>query len=125
MAVSIQMIEYGSTMATRQRGEELRAKVLDIAGQDSHVVLDFEGVLSVSSSFADELIGRLAVGDGSGGTDNRTIGVINAREEVRQVLDSVLERRRNFDPSRRSAVEKRAWQELNAVDSLPSRLVAD
>lgn len=32
MPVSIQMAEYGSTMATRQRGSELRAQVQTIAG---------------------------------------------------------------------------------------------
>lgn len=97
MAVSIQMIEYGSTMATRQRGAELRSKVLDIAGDTTHLVLDFQGVLGVSSSFADEFVGRLADDGGDGETD-RHIEVVNARDEVQRVVESVLARRRGIMP---------------------------
>lgn len=91
MPVSIQMAEYGSTMATRQRGSELRAEIQTVIGDIGQVVLDFQGVLSISNSFADEFFGPMAVG-GIG----PKFEPINARDEVQRVIDRVLDRRRRI-----------------------------
>lgn len=120
MPVSIQMIDFGSTMATRQRGEELRGKVLEIADEASHLVLDFRGVLSVSSSFADEFIGTLAISE-----SDREVDVINARDEVQSVIDSVIERRRSFVPTRRLALDESPWQSLNDSLDEPGRFIPE
>jgi hypothetical protein len=98
MAISIQMVEYGSTMATRQRGAELRSKVLDIAGDATHLVLDFRGVLSVSSSFADEFVGRLFTDEDRVGEERRRIEIVNAGEGVQRIVNSVINRRRGITP---------------------------
>lgn len=51
--------DYGTDVSSRQRAAELRAVVEAQIGQRSLVELDFTGVRSVSSSFADELFGLL------------------------------------------------------------------
>ena len=91
MPVSIQMAEYGSTMATRQRGSELRAEVQRIAGDTGQVLLDFQGVLSISNSFADEFFGPLVIVK-----SGLSFELLNARHEVRRVVEQVVERRKQI-----------------------------
>lgn len=99
MTVSIEMAQYGSTMATRQRGSQLRTEVQEIAGIDS-IVLDFQGVLSISNSFADEFFGPMIT---SAGDSEPPFEVVNTREEVQRVVDRVVERRK------RMASENAPW----------------
>ena len=56
------MAEQSSGTGTRKSGEAIRNEIANILNQtDSLVHLDFSGVSVVSSSFGDELIGKLAV----------------------------------------------------------------
>lgn len=48
---------HGQAFSTRARGEQIRVEIEQLAGGASEVLIDFEGVRSVSYSFADELIG--------------------------------------------------------------------
>jgi STAS-like domain of unknown function (DUF4325) len=52
--------EIGSVLVGRQVAERLRGRVEE-AARHGAVVLDFDGVLAVSPSFADELFAKLAV----------------------------------------------------------------
>lgn len=91
----IQMSDHGIALATRARGAELRRQVLEATDDSPDVVIDFGGVLSVSSSFVDEFLGKLAV-DINSGEPVRRVEVTNARDEVKGVVDTVLERRRQI-----------------------------
>ena len=51
--------DYGTDVSSRQRAAELRVAVEAQIGQGCCVELDFSGVRSISSSFADELFGLL------------------------------------------------------------------
>ncbi len=60
--VVYRLADKSSGTGTRQSGEAIRNEVINITKQtDSVVLLDFNGVSVVSSSFADEFIGKLAV----------------------------------------------------------------
>jgi STAS-like domain of unknown function (DUF4325) len=51
---------HGQAFSTRARAEEIRAEVEELAADAGDVLIDFEGVRSVSYSFADELVGVFA-----------------------------------------------------------------
>jgi STAS-like domain of unknown function (DUF4325) len=51
--------ELGSVLAGRGAAAVLRARIEQIAHRGDHVTVDFEGVLSASPSFADELFAKL------------------------------------------------------------------
>lgn len=54
------LTQHGSTLATRPFGKELRTKLIGEAAGCDCLELDFSGILSVSHSFADELVAQLA-----------------------------------------------------------------
>lgn len=80
-----EVARHGTSFATRPRGAELRESLVMTATGDEDVVVDFGGVLAVSSSFGDEFLGELAA--------TRTVTVVGASDEVARVLDRVLDRR--------------------------------
>jgi hypothetical protein len=58
--VVFRLIDKASGRGTRKSGEALRNEVINLAGQSpALIVLDFEEVSVVSSSFADEFVGKL------------------------------------------------------------------
>jgi anti-sigma regulatory factor (Ser/Thr protein kinase) len=60
--VVYRLADKSSGTGTRQSGAAIRNEVINITKQtDSIVLLDFNGVSVISSSFADEFIGKLAV----------------------------------------------------------------
>lgn len=88
--MQLTLADYGKTLATRQLASRLRGDLLPNSGDT--LVLDFAGVLAVSHSFADELVGQLAEtaveGDGS-----FEVHVLNASDEVLLVVERACERR--------------------------------
>lgn len=75
--------EEAANLGTRESGRELRNKVLNLSQVESEerIVLDFDGVDVVSSSFADEFLAKLAAEVGR--------EVFLARFEVRHMSPSV------------------------------------
>jgi len=57
--VEFRFIEYGTDFGTRDMGQKLREKLLQLIKNNEKVVLDFTGVNVVSNSFADECIAKL------------------------------------------------------------------
>lgn len=51
---------HGQAFSTRARAGEIRAEIEQLVADGRDVLIDFEGVRSVSYSFADELIGVFA-----------------------------------------------------------------
>jgi hypothetical protein len=51
---------HGQAFSTRARAEQIRAEIEQLAAGAGNVLIDFEGVGSVSYSFADELVGVFA-----------------------------------------------------------------
>ena len=59
--VEFKFIEYGTDFGTRDMGQKLRLKLLDLIKSGQKVILDFTGVNVVSNSFADECIAKLLI----------------------------------------------------------------
>ena len=59
--VEFKFIEYGTDFGTRDMGQKLRQKLMELIGRGEKVVLDFTGVNVVSNSFADECIAKLLI----------------------------------------------------------------
>ena len=59
--VSFKFIDYGTDFGTRDMGQKLRQKLLELINSGEKVVLDCTGVNVVSNSFADECIAKLLI----------------------------------------------------------------
>lgn len=84
-----------SNTGTRPAAERLRRKILTLLPDlDRPLALDFTGVRSASSSFLDELLGRLATQLGPSEFRNR-VRVIGMAPLVKQIADVVVDQRVN------------------------------
>lgn len=59
MMVDFKFIDYGTDFGTRDMGQKLRQRLLDLIATGEKVILDFTGVNVVSNAFADECIAKL------------------------------------------------------------------
>lgn len=85
--------EKASGTGTRQSGERLRNEVINISTETNKViVIDFEGVSVISSSFADELFGKLVAKYGFFGF-NQKFRLKNMNETVQAVLNRSVSQR--------------------------------
>jgi hypothetical protein len=80
--------EFGTSFATRGRGQELREQALKRAGDSSTLIVDLAGVQHVSYSFADEFAGKLVAGG-----DELAVEVVHASESVGRTVGDAVRRR--------------------------------
>lgn len=92
MPYSYGLAEQATTLATRPFARELRDDLLSKAADQETVELDFEGVRSVSHSFADEFVARLAE-DSKAGVVGFEVHATGLSPEVARVLQAALDRR--------------------------------
>jgi STAS-like domain of unknown function (DUF4325) len=92
MSYRYELVEHGTTLATRPFGKELRNDLLERSGGSDVVVLDFSGVLSVSHSFADEFVAALAE-EARAGAIGFEISLDGAGDDVDHVVQRALGRR--------------------------------
>ena len=59
MTTTFKFNKLGENLGTRQLGEKARNELLPLIHKSDKVILDFEGVNVVSTSFADECLGKL------------------------------------------------------------------
>jgi STAS-like domain of unknown function (DUF4325) len=57
--MTFRVVAHGTVFSTRDRGEKLLEEVDRALADGEDLVVDFDGVLSISHSFADEFIGAL------------------------------------------------------------------
>jgi hypothetical protein len=58
--IPYRLADQASGTGTRQSGERIRTEILNLTKESSYrIVIDFSGISIVSSSFADELVGKL------------------------------------------------------------------
>lgn len=95
MSYRYALAEHGRTLATRPLGEALRADLIQKAASENVAALDFSGVASISHSFADEFVARLAEEVEMGKTALE-IHICGASPDVERVVLKALERR-NLD----------------------------
>lgn len=82
----------GTVFSTRARAEEIRANVESLVRGRPAVVLDFDGVRSISFSFADELFGVLAERHQDDASCPQPIAIGLAAQAQRVLLGSLSQR---------------------------------
>ncbi len=92
MSYCYELAQHGTTLATRPFGRELRGDLTRKMEDHQHLELDFSGVLSVSHSFVDELVARLAE-DSKTGTVGFDIAISGAVPDVEAVIRRAVDRR--------------------------------
>lgn len=91
---------HGHAFSTRARAEELRAEIEQLASGAAEVLIDFEGVRSVSYSFADELVGVLAAQYVADSKQPRPVVIGLSAQAQRVLLGSLSQRGVSEDASR-------------------------
>lgn len=94
---------HGQAFSTRARAEQIRAEIEQLAAGGRDVLIDFEGVRSVSYSFADELVGVFASRYEADHQALRPI-VIGLTAQAQRVLLGSLEQRGLSDEVSRELV---------------------
>jgi anti-anti-sigma regulatory factor len=92
MISALVRVEYGTDISSRQRAASLRIAVESHVSDSGQVELDFTGVRSISSSFADELFGILVASHGDTWFRDhvRVVGLTPPLRRI--VLESVFNR---------------------------------
>lgn len=83
---------HGQVFSTRARAGQIRLEIEQLAAGGRDVLIDFEGVRSVSYSFADELVGVFASRYETDRESLRPV-VIGLTAQAQRVLLGSLERR--------------------------------
>jgi hypothetical protein len=94
---------HGQAFSTRARAEQIRAEIEQLAAGGRDVLIDFEGVRSVSYSFVDELIGVFATRYEANNDSLRPV-VIGLSAQAQRVLLGSLEQRGLSDEASRELV---------------------
>lgn len=89
--------KWNAFLATRDRGrrvrEDIEQKLASVPAGEA-LSLDFAGVEGITVSFGDECIAKLILARASGDFVDRGLLVENPNEDVRETLETVLERRK-------------------------------
>jgi hypothetical protein len=96
---------HGQAFSTRARAEQIRVEIEQLATGASGVLIDFEGVRSVSYSFADELVGVFASRYDADHDRLRPV-VIGLSAQAQRVLLGSLEQRGLSDDVSRELVPR-------------------
>jgi hypothetical protein len=97
MEVPMAQFAHDGVLASREdavtaRGD-IERRVADLSNPTA-VVLDFEGVRAITTTFADECIARLLGSRLAGFDEDHPLLVVRATDEVRHTLDTTLRARR-------------------------------
>ena len=76
-------------LGSRNAGEIIREKMDEIIAKKKLIILDFNGILSISQSFGDEIIGIYVRAFGVEHIKNN-IEILNANDEIREILNFVV-----------------------------------
>lgn len=78
---NIEMINFGRTLTDRPYGKQIAQKIL--ANENFPIALDFKGVISLGSSFGDEILSAIAP------KQNYMLIAFNANEAIKSCLEKV------------------------------------
>ena len=87
--MEIKIRDIGKNLGLRKLGEKYRIKIEEAIASGDSIVLNFEGVESVSSSFADELIAKLFVKLGRE-EFKKNIKLLNTNNFVQTVIKATI-----------------------------------
>lgn len=84
--------KIGKNPGLRKTAKTLKQKVLESVASNTPVVIDFTDVESVSSSFADELIGKLYIQIGAE-TFKKMVKMINVNDDIKLIIKIAIKDR--------------------------------
>ncbi len=89
--MEIVLKETGQILGLRETGNRFRQMMEEALKKNETVLIDFDGVESISSSFADEFIAKAYVNDKDLFTE--LVKIKNANDFVRVIINSSLKER--------------------------------
>ncbi len=90
----LKLSETGSILGLRELAKNLSSNIRNAILSETNIVLDFENVESISSSFADELIAKVLVEVGKD-TFLRNVKIKNANNFIKTIINSSINERLN------------------------------
>ena len=83
----IKLSEFGKSLGSRVLGKEVSG-LIDFEKEDD-IVLDFDGVNMVTSSFADEVVGKTCVKLGLHNIFKK-VQIVNSSEQIKLILKKAI-----------------------------------
>lgn len=90
----LKLNETGSILGLRELAKELSSHLRNAISSETKIILDFENVESISSSFADELIAKVFIEVGCEKFIN-SVKIKNANSFIRTIINSSINERLN------------------------------
>lgn len=93
--MQFRLADRGPVLATRPLARDLREQIEKtwLSSEDRVLELDFEGLIAISPSCADEMIGRLYSELADGEMGERIAFLVNLSDDHEEVLSPILKRR--------------------------------
>lgn len=91
----MQLVDWGAVLVGRQAGVAARQEFLTALDNDDVLVIDLDGVSTMSGSFADEAFGVLAA-ELATRVEQPSVRIENIHDDVRPVVQAVLARQREL-----------------------------
>jgi hypothetical protein len=84
--------DFGEILVTRDQGESVRQKLLDLLDQFDEVEVNLDGVEAYTPSFMDELLGKSLEVTGAS-RFKRQVKLVSSHPEIRKLANLVLSNR--------------------------------
>lgn len=91
----LKLNETGSILGLRELAKDLSSHLRNAISSETNIILDFEDVESISSSFADELIAKVFVEYGAE-TFLKMVKIKNANSFIKTIINSSINERLNL-----------------------------
>ncbi len=91
--IHYRLSDQKSGFGTRKSGERIRNELTNLMGESGKTIgIDFSGIGIVSSSFADELVGKIYANMGPV-RFNQSVGLVNMNDTVAVIVNKAMEQR--------------------------------
>jgi len=91
-SMRLKMSEYGTVLVSRDQGEPLCARLMELLSTHDRVEVDLDDVEAFTPSFMDEVLGKCLARVGRE-TFRRQVKLIAKSQEVRKLVNLVLSNR--------------------------------
>ena len=91
-AVSFKMSDFGKLLVTRDQGEEVRNRLMELLQEHGAVEVVLDGVDAYTPSFVDEVLGKCMAAVGTN-EFRKSVRLVAAVPDVRKLVNLVLSNR--------------------------------
>jgi len=91
--MDVRLDKFGRVLLTRDQGKPIRAKLLDLIRAGNPIRILFDGVETVTPSFADEVVGRMLLDLGEA-EFRKNIALVCSDVATRRLVNAVLANRK-------------------------------